>query len=116
MTAQDINSHRPRYLNRQHQLDWYWSVWNTKTNEQVMLFVCDKGTKRGYFTGNYDETKQEIYCWQEYVNCTYALGELSKAPWTILDDAAKAGIPPGNYKCSITRPNGERLVSYEFTI
>lgn len=116
MTVTDVNVLRPRYLNRTNQMGFYWEVWNTKTGETVMLFVTDKGSKQGYFTGQFDETKHEIWFWDRYDHCTYALGQLSKEPWTIEGDAKKAKLPPGDYKCTIARVGGQRLVSYEFTI
>lgn len=116
MTVQDINSLRPSYLNRVHQLDFHWSVWNTKTGEEVMLFVKHKGTNKGYFTAAFDPLVHDVWYWDHYEHCVKALGLLSKEPWTIHEDAVKAGIPTGNYKCSITRVNGQKLVSYEFTV
>lgn len=116
MTVADVNVLRPRYLNRVNQMDFHWSVWNVVTGEVVMLFVTDKGSKRGYFTGQYDETKQNVWYWDDYMRCSYALGLMSQEPWTIHGDAVKAGLPSGTYKCSITRVNGQKLNSYEFTI
>lgn len=97
-------------------MDFHWVVWNVVTDEAVMMFVTDKGSKRGYFTSTFDDTKQSIWFWTDYDHCTYALGQLSKEPWTILNDAKREGLPPGTYKCSITRVGGQRLVSYEFTL
>lgn len=116
MTVQDINSLRPRFLNRVNQMDFHWIVWDVKTGKDVMLFVTDKGSKRGYFTSTFDETKQSIWFWDKYEHCTHALNKLSMEPWTIVADAEKEKLPPGDYKCSITRVNGQKLVSYEFTI
>lgn len=81
-----------------------------------MLFVTNKGSKRGFFTKDYDESKHNIWYWDNYEHCTAALGLLSKEPWTIHGDAIKAGLPSGTYKCSITRVNGQKLISYEFSI
>lgn len=116
MTVADVNVLRPRYLNRTNQMGFYWEVWDIRTGNTVMLFVTDKGTKRGYFTGQFDEAKQEVWFWDRYDHCTHALGLLSKEPCTILEDARKAGIPPGDYKCTACRVGGQKLVSYDFTI
>lgn len=115
MTLQDTTSLRPRYLNRVHEMDYHMSVWDSN-NERVMLFVTDKGSNKGYFTTSYDPTKQKIWYWTKYEHCTYALNQLSKDPCTIQGDAIKSGLKPGTYKCSVTRVNNQRLVSYEFTI
>lgn len=116
MGVADINVARPRYLNRTHELDYHWVVWDTKTGKDVMWFVRVKGTSKGKFVSFVDPLLYEVSYWDKYDHCTYALGQLSKEPWTILNDAKEAGIPKGNYKCSITRVNGQKLVSYEFTI
>jgi len=97
-------------------MDFHWVVWNVETGEDVMLFVKDKGSKRGYFTATFDPLKQDIWYWDHSLHCTHALGLMSKEPWTIHGDAVRAKLPKGTYKCSITRVNGQKLVSYEFTI
>lgn len=116
MGVADVNVARPRYLNRTHELDYHWVVWDIKTGKDVMWFVKKKGTNQGYFTDKVDPLVNEVWYWAKYDHCTYALGQLSKEPWAIHGDAVKANLPKGNYKCSITRVNGQKLVSYEFTI
>lgn len=116
MTNRDIDNLRPSYLNRVHQMGFYWSVWNVDTGLQVMMFVRHKGTKNLSFIAEFDENKHEVYWWERYDHCTYALSQMGKEPWTVHGDAVKAGIPAGNYKCTICRAGGQKLVSYEFTI
>lgn len=81
-----------------------------------MLFVTNKGSKKGFFTNVFDPLKHNIWYWDKYETCAYALGQMGKEPWTIHGDAVKCGLPKGTYKCSITRVNGQKLVSYEFTV